>query len=473
MSIAIAPLAHRTATWMTDNKVVLGVLKLHQLALPSAHNAGVDKKGVSGPAEGWIACQRDSFLYQLRGGIRVLDLRILKVSQSVYHFYHGPFHSVRRVENLISDCLKFYKEGNGARDSEYIILDIGKTSAKTGDYEIDYVRKLLLDGLSDRVLPASAARLTLRELREQYPGRTIILYGEGGDPFGGKITRDWVGEDTPSVEEIKRYIHSKINSADYPPRYLRSLQVVKYSHLYGPETIEAELDKWFAPLSSWLSKTNIINVDFFEASNIVQNCIATSLANARPPTPENVRVGYDREYGSLHVTFDRFRYNYTVTHFIVTLDGVPSRVEHKPNSTQHVKLYQRFGPDRNYVITVRAVSTHGRESGVVKMSGNTGKDIPGRITYVGHSRELGSEGDSIIVGWMKTLPFGVRYEAVIYKADAGRKTIGPAIEMKSVLITGMGVIFKGLTPGQGYVIHVFQVSGAGHKGEIGERFIGP
>ena len=48
---------YNLSTWMTDLGSSLDKLKLHHLTLPSAHHAGMDKKGVGGIPEGWVTCQ--------------------------------------------------------------------------------------------------------------------------------------------------------------------------------------------------------------------------------------------------------------------------------------------------------------------------------------------------------------------------------------------------------------------------------
>ena len=104
---------YNLSTWMTDLGSSLDNLKLHQLSLPSTHNAGMDKKGIGGPVEGWVTCQSDTFPFQISQGARVFDLR---VNARVYNgtlygfdFFHGPFSSNRSVLGLIKDCNEFFK----------------------------------------------------------------------------------------------------------------------------------------------------------------------------------------------------------------------------------------------------------------------------------------------------------------------------------------------------------------------------
>lgn len=475
MSIPISPLAHRTDTWMTDNKEAFGVFLLSQMALPSAHNAGMDKKGLDGAEEGWVACQEDSFLYQLRGGIRVLDLRILKVNNFDYHFYHGAVHSKRRVQDLISDCLTFYREGNGARDGEFIVFNITHAESKSGVFDFKYVTDLLVNGLGGRVLPLAARPLNLEETRQQYPGKTIALcWSEGvGDIWYGLIT-DWVGVAQASLEEIKSYISSTLGDSEkYPAKLLRSLSVTKFSTLYGPEKIGGAINEWFPASSPWLMMSNVIDVDFFEVSNIVQNCISTNLAKGPPPAPKNLELYYFVENQQLQVRFGGYKDNYNVSHFIVTLNGVSSTVAQIPSQTEMSHSYY-LGPNINYTITVRAVSHRGLDSESVTTSGSTGTDpIPGTPDIVLATRTPIGSMDIISVGWTKTLPNGVNIEASIFKADDKDKPIGPAVEIKLLAITASSYTFKNLMPSQRYLITVCQVNVLGERGAVDSTAVSP
>ena len=94
------------STWMTDLSHILAPLKLNIMSLPSAHNAGMDKKAISGVEEGWTACQNDGFLFQLENGVRVFDLRLKSAIEGIF-FSHNGWISDRTIKGLIDDCNNF------------------------------------------------------------------------------------------------------------------------------------------------------------------------------------------------------------------------------------------------------------------------------------------------------------------------------------------------------------------------------
>ncbi|MES2869057.1 MAG: hypothetical protein V4749_05765 [Pseudomonadota bacterium] len=478
MSTSLAPSAHKTDSWMSDNKEALGRLKLHELTLPSAHNAGVDKKGVGGVTEGWVACQEDSFLYQLRGGMRVLDLRIEKVNSFNYRFFHGPVYSSRSVEDLIENCLAFYSEGRGTRDNEIIILDINKVSSRAGGFDYAYVAGLILEGLAGKLVPSSASGLTLKQIREQHPGKTIIVCWSmnAGDLIWPGIYSDWVADDLPSLNQLKEYISTTINET-YPPGGLRSLQVVKYSKLYGPEKIYAAINEWFPASSPWLRKTNIINVDFFETTHIVQNCITANLYKAAvmPPTAPGVRVHYQPDDRLLVVSLTKSTDNLRVSHYVVTVNNVPKEVPHREKFVVHSASF-KMEFNTPYTGTAYAVDNTGLKSASVAFSGNTGADpVPGTPDIIGAERTRIGNADIITVGWIKTLPHGTNIETSIYKAEDFplNTPVAPPVETKLLPITAAAYTFTKLTPSQRYVITVGQVNGLGKKGETDITSVAP
>lgn len=479
MSTPIEPLAHRTDTWMTDNKEKLGILKLHELALPSAHNSGVDKKGVLGAEEGWVACQEDSFYYQLMNGIRVLDLRIRmhRYHDAVaFNFYHGDVESTRTIKHLIDDCRRFFNEGGGARNNEIIIFDINHADSEIGEFWWEVIKSKFVDGLSDILIPPEAASLTLKEINQQYPGKHIILAWAvvGGPMFWGGVQSDWVGEDLPSLAQIREYIMNTIHNI-YPPDRLRSLQVVKYSRRYGPEKIGAAINEWFSADSEWLQKSNIINVDFFEASNIVQNCITSNIKKASPIPPSKPVVGnkYQPDDRLLVVSF-KSTDNLLVSHYVAVVNGETKTVQHQDRYVEWPTATFKVDFNANFTGSVYAVDNTGLKSQSAVFSGNTGAaPVPGEPQFIGLERHHLIEEDRILAGWLKRQPHGENYEVCIYKADDKGKPIGSAVESTLLPITYAKYTFKNLTPGQGYYITLRQVNVLGQAGIMRDIWVRP
>ncbi|WP_458127944.1 hypothetical protein [Pseudomonas sp. Z2-11] len=369
----------------------------------------------------------------------------------------------------------FLTEG-GARNNEIIIFDLNHTDSQLGEFWWEAIKSELVDGLSDLLIPPAAKDLTLKEINLRYPGRNIILaWGEVSGPmFWGHVRSDWVGKDLPRLAEVREYIGKTIHSL-YPPDHLRSLQVVKYSKLYGPEKIGAAINEWFSADSEWLKKANIINVDFFEVTNIVQNCIESNIrkASLTPPSTPVVGSKYYPDSRSLVVSF-KSTDNFAVSHYVAVVNGETKTAHHQDSYVVWPHVSFKLGFDRAFKGSVYAVDSTGLKSKSALFSGNTGAaPVPGAPSFVGSERSGFSGKDSITVGWTKRTPHGVNYEVCIYKADNKGKPVGSAVESTLLPITYAQYTFKNLEAGQGYYITLCQVNVLGQAGTVRDRWVGP
>lgn len=179
----------------------LGRLRIDQLILPGTHDSGMDKQanGLSLPNE---ITQDVPCIEQIRGGIRVLDLRVRAYPQhaqtSALHFQ--LFHlnsSGRTIKEDIVDALNgFYENPDNAK--EIVILDFHEFSR----FDPDEHRLLqaLLAELGPRMIPYSLHGLTLDELWREHPGRTVVIgYDQGRTPpeYWPSVSHRWIGKIRP------------------------------------------------------------------------------------------------------------------------------------------------------------------------------------------------------------------------------------------------------------------------------------
>ena len=108
-------------------------LKLYQLAIPGAHNSGVDEDGDFHIGENWAVCQYNDFSSQLAAGARYLDVRLVDSSykkdvggkkptyqfKEIFEFKHGIVSVGRRLSGLVSAVYNFSTENPG----EIVIID--------------------------------------------------------------------------------------------------------------------------------------------------------------------------------------------------------------------------------------------------------------------------------------------------------------------------------------------------------------
>lgn len=370
---------YNLSTWMTDLGHTLDDLKLHQLTLPSTHNAGMDKKGTDGIEEGWIACQNDTFSFQLAQGVRVFDLRFVAEvisTSTTFFFQHGGRKSKRTLENLLGDFARFIKDNYESKKNEILILNFSELTnfqeGETNDYTYFLSRLMsVFSGVAGnpKILPRQASYLTLGEIRTQYPGCNIILASGklGSHPqIWDNIPHYWVRKDLPTVHELD--IHIDKNTIEHYKTKLWSLQAVRYEILYGPMNISKYLNYKFQPNSKALINSNIINVDFFETSSIVNNCISANLYKSErlsekvPPSKPGFQSAYwHGGWKTYFIDFDESTDNFGVERYFYTLnDG--EEIEHDNQYTQRQRLELKFAEEAEYELKLYAVDMAGNRS---------------------------------------------------------------------------------------------------------------
>jgi 1-phosphatidylinositol phosphodiesterase len=287
------------ARWMTS---VPGIehLKLDELILLSAHNAGVDKKNAGWPATQWAVCQDDSFAYQLNNGARVLDLRLFRNIKEIgthkeFIFKHNGYHSSR----YLNDCLQAVRAFAQQYPEEFVILDFNEVEASGAEHQIN---SAIIDIIGDRRLPAKAKNLTIGQIRNQYPGQNVITAWDNNLSYTSwpKIARRWIGEDLVNESDLYAYIRETMQAP--PSGHLWSMQAVGYN-LLGPIRFDSDRTFWrmFFDTTFFNSyrkgstpiKGNIINVDFLVGTGAAQKCINATRSRAAAASrsaPRNVQA---------------------------------------------------------------------------------------------------------------------------------------------------------------------------------------
>lgn len=306
--------------WMTDIGSNMEQLKIHDLILPEAHNAGVDQEGAGWPADQWAACQDDSFSYQLRNGVRALDLRLYRRSKETgthqeFIFEHGGYDADRNLDHCIHGVLEFTEQNPG----EIVILDFHETVI---DGRESHVAGIIDIVLGNRCIPATAKDLTIGQIRSRFPGRNIIIaWNHSHWHCWPKVEQTWTGEDLNGERDL--YDHIIRTMAAPPTNKLWSIFAAGYDLLgpirFGPRAIH--WDAFFNRVGSdryrQPSKGNMINVDFFAETGVVDRCInatrirANQASLSRPVglTTSNITTN------SIHLKWEPPLDNETVNHY--------------------------------------------------------------------------------------------------------------------------------------------------------------
>ncbi|MBP5950738.1 hypothetical protein ACIOV9_12480 [Pseudomonas iridis] len=267
-------------SWMGDLRSSIGNKKLWQLSLPGAHNAGMDRK--ASYSNSYITCQGESFRYQLDNGIRVLDIRLKYFaghSGTSLRFVHThDLQSGRSLWDTMHEVYWFLQ----ANPSEIVILDIHDLMTwNNSPVPFQELHDYLVGDFGWALIPRVAVNMTMNEIKANYPRGGIILAAPNGlsrlNPtlIWPQINHRWAGGGLVSTSRLYSHIESVMRN---PPAAgaLWSMSATCYS-IWGVQNIKSELNGWYSIGSEWQRKSNIINVDFFNDSEIVRNCIESNL----------------------------------------------------------------------------------------------------------------------------------------------------------------------------------------------------
>ena len=275
--------------WMSHIPIIEN-LTLGELILPGAHNAGSDKYGnyIWAPTTHWSVCQNDSFYYQLMNGARAFDIRLefdmnIRNGDSYLYFYfhHNGVRSYRELSQLAQDVSSFLVHN----PDEFIILDFHKLERGNRPFNFKEFSDRLVGSLGELIIPLEHNHKTLGQLKRISRTQRVLLAADHHpdlDPqaFGRSIQHKWSGSAITDVQYLESFIETVMTS---PPSssYPWSLSATAYSVTGGPVSIPKQLNDWFDVNKPWIHRCSIINVDFFEESNLVHNCRAANVLKAQ------------------------------------------------------------------------------------------------------------------------------------------------------------------------------------------------
>ncbi len=274
--------------WMTSIYEQIKNMQVHQLALPSAHNSGVDRNALESIGAHWAACQDNIFATQLSNGVRVLDLRIVdnsykkdvggsKVPRYRFTEVFECTHVLpgRNIDHCLSAVRSFAEQNRG----ELIILDIH--SFNTGRNLNDSLGRFKnkLKQLDHLLIPPAASSLTLAEIKQSYPNRNVIICW-GGGAYWNTIRHLWTGKNLTSRAKLEDFIVNRARK-EVSTTALTSLSATVYDPIGGPVRLERGARVWAEVFHPQHKVFTIINADFFQDTGIVEGCIALNIARSK------------------------------------------------------------------------------------------------------------------------------------------------------------------------------------------------
>jgi hypothetical protein len=259
------------------------VLPVGELILLGTHNSGFDKHAPQTPS--METCQNVGVEHQLAWGVRVLDLRVQffrgASGPKRFAIYHDTCNG-RYVETDILQPLLRYRSVHGAY-REIVILDFHQFKDFTPAAHAEFC-EMIKRTLGSSIIPPAwspAAVVQLWELNKN----TIIAYNanERDGIFWGGVEQRWIGENTPSKDEMKAFL-ARVGDEPKTLGNLRSVQAAYYSlPFFTPKDLSEDLMSWFATTDEGgpIAGHYIINTDWSLRSRLADNIIHANAIRAR------------------------------------------------------------------------------------------------------------------------------------------------------------------------------------------------
>lgn len=278
-------------TWMQDMKASIGNMMFREIVLPGTHDSAAYKANFNLAKDDtsvnkYVFTQDEDIRGQLMGGIRYLDIRPAYYPNSAIKFWvnHGPVQ-VQPLEQVLRDVYNFVLETNEIVIIGFHEFPTGFSSDDTHRLLIQFVNQTIGDQL---VTNSSTWGTKLNQIWDQ-PRRIILEYAQTGiDVQYGPLV--WSAVDgrwanTDNVATLQSYLYAK--HAEGPTNTNPISDMVQLT----PTTFGVIFNQYGGlrkmaddtnPLASgWyrhdlLPTSNIINLDFFRGTSIVEDAIAAN-----------------------------------------------------------------------------------------------------------------------------------------------------------------------------------------------------
>jgi len=285
-------------SWMWDNRDVLGPMALRNLVLPGTHNSGSFGEYVGHISDTvftrYLICQDEDIKTQLNYGIRYLDIRVgyypnLPEGYPKFWLNHN-YAKINPLSTLIHDVKNFLKT-----NSEVLVVNFHRfpkgfdTHPEAHGLLVDYLRK----EWGELMAPSSMrAGVTVDELWAA--NKTLIVAYNNYETniahsfLWPKIPQEW--GDQRSVEGLYSFLESA-NERHVDDPYvwaaMAELTPSAIDVIFRPlgglrqlaQAVNANVTRWYQQDQFW-SKANIIAVDFFHGTDIVDIAIRANIKRA-------------------------------------------------------------------------------------------------------------------------------------------------------------------------------------------------
>ncbi len=264
--------------WMEIYGPVIGDLSLREMTLVCSHDSGTYDM-VSPFAPPWASCQDIDIYNQLNYGVRVLDLRVGYQEDKSGDEKYILVHDVWRTKVTVKDALEQVKEFIRRNNKEVVILDFHRFVKLNGSFDYNGLKDLIIDTLGDLIYPPQKdGRIpTLNEIWET-PGRIIVAWNRDDIPsssFFRGVVQDWF--DKTNKHDLYEAISQDMKKSHPQDRFWTVCAILTPTVFKPIRPLTPEVENWFQAGSEWAYKANIISVDLFERTSIMQQAISECL----------------------------------------------------------------------------------------------------------------------------------------------------------------------------------------------------
>uniref|UniRef100_T1JAK6 Reelin domain-containing protein n=1 Tax=Strigamia maritima TaxID=126957 RepID=T1JAK6_STRMM len=301
-------------SWMWDNRINLGPMRLRELLIPGSHDSGSYQEYQGRASENVITrytiCQDENVWNQLAYGIRYLDFRVGLYSTTRERFWlnHGDF-KVNPLQRALTDLGSFLNS-----TQEIIILDVHRFQWGFDSREQHReLITLIMRELEPHMLPRSAgSEATLADMWAMNK-RLLVAYNE---PSFLENSLLWPGipqrwGDKNDAASLNSYLQEVMRlptaglwavMAELTPTTADIIGNPRGSLRVLADKVNRNITLWFRDV--WWDKANIVATDFVLGNNMIEVAIEANLRRklcrdrighvspelppwARPQPPEN------------------------------------------------------------------------------------------------------------------------------------------------------------------------------------------
>ncbi|CAH1183234.1 unnamed protein product [Phaedon cochleariae] len=273
-------------TWMSDNSVSLGNLRLGSILIPGTHNSG-SYSGIVSFLENYILNQDRSIWTQLVSGIRYLDFRIGYYEKEGFYLNHDLVR-VTKILPLLQDIKKFLQQA----PKEIVVLDFHRFPFPT-NFSLSLHRKfvdLIYSELGAFAVPSVDMEIgkgpTLNDIWKKNKN-LIICYADKTTVrenyfLWHPLSQYWGNTKSESVLKsfLEKSISEQDNAKSVNPFWALMAEltpqpidlVFRTNNLRKlAAEINPRVTKWFR--DEWGAKSNIVATDYFLGNDMINVAI--------------------------------------------------------------------------------------------------------------------------------------------------------------------------------------------------------